>query len=662
MFTSDGIGTMPPVKIIETAEDRRNFVSQVLADLDALEILLKAGRFEKGARRVGLEQEINLVDEHWRPALVGEKVLQTGNDAGIDNLVGEYARFNLELNLPPIDFGPGFMTAVRDRLGDDLKRVAEAARQHGAKLALVGILPSIRRYEIAQDALFPADRYRMLFDATQMQKGGADYEYHIEGVDELHLRDDKSILGGTFTSMQLHWQVDPDQAGRAVNWAQLIAAPQLAVACNSPIFLGKRLWNETRVALFEQTSDFRRRHETGDSAAGEKPRVSFGSEWCDESPMGFLDVFREDALRHKAYMRCDDEQCGPDPVEMANKGEIPDLEALQFHNGTVYRWNRPCIGTGKHPHVRIENRILAAGPTLADEMANAAFWWGLMAALPTLPERYADFTTKLPFDEAHRNFLAAARDGLDVQFRWPGRDKPVPAGELILDELLPLARQGLVDGGVDAGEADEHLGVLQRRAETGKTGARWILRGYETLREQGGDDEALVAVTAAMVKHAETDTPVHDWPDAETGHAGGWRERLGRVDEVMTREPYTVGPDDVLDLAAHLIRWRKIGHVPVVEDGKLLGVLTGETIVEAMGKGTDLSKALVKDAMRSDPITVGPKTTVRTATRIMRAHDISSLPVVDDNRLAGILTDGDLVRVLGEILKEELPDEEGDPA
>ena len=645
------------MQTIDTDDQRRQFVRQVLADLDALDVLLERGAFESGTRRVGLEQELNLVDDRWRPALVGEKVLQDARAAGVDNLVGEYARFNLEVNLPPADFGPDVLGVVRDRLAGDLAKVAEAAAGHGARVALVGILPSIRRYDIGPDALTPEPRYHMLFDATQRQKGGKDYEYHITGLDDLHLRDDQSVLGGTFTSLQLHWQVDPDAAGRASNWAQLLSGPQLAVAANAPIFLGKRLWQETRVALFEQTSDFRRRHETIDA---EPPRVSFGTGWCPEGPGRFVELFREDALRHKAFMRCGDEDCDADPVAVAKGGGVPDLAALQFHNGTVYRWNRPCIGTGRHPHVRIENRVLAAGPTLADELANAALWWGLMAALPDLGGPYAGFADAFDFDDAHRNFLAAARDGMGVQFAWPGRDKPVPAQELVIDELLPIARRGLEGGGIDGGEIDAHLGVIRARTETGRTGARWLLAGFEALRGAGSsDDEALIGVTAAMVRRQEEGRPVHEWPPAQAADAGGWRRRLGRADEVMTRQPYTVAPDDVLDLAAHLIRWRKVGHVPVVEEGRLVGLLTGESILAALGRGEadQLSGLTVADVMLTDLRTVEPDAPTRRVVALVLEHGYSCLPVVEDGKLAGIITDGDLVRVLGEILEEESTEE-----
>ena len=659
---------------IESPEQRRAFDRCVLNDLAALERLILDGRLERGVRRVGLEQEINLIGPDLRPAMVGPEVLADANAAGLDHVVAEYARFNLEINLEPLPFDARVMDRVHTQLAGDLAELQRHARAHDAEVYLAGILPTLRRYDIQTDALTPLPRYRMLFEATQDLKGGDDYEYHITGLDELHLRDATAVLGGTFTSLQLHWQTDPDQTAAALNWAQLLAGPQLAAAANSPIFLGKRLWHETRIALFAQTSDFRQRHHTGEH---EPPRVTFGSGWCEQTPTGFLDIYREDALRHAAYMACDEADRDADPVEMAAAlgddpaAPMPGLKALEFHNGTVYRWNRPCFGVGGTPHTRIENRIIPAGPTLTDQTANAAFWWGLMAALPDADAVYQDLPGTFRFEQANRNFLAAAREGLAVRFHWPGRDRPVAADVLLREELVPLARHGLEMVGVP--NAQDRLEPILGRADTGRNGAAWLLDSFEELRGHSGDDEALMAVTALGLRrqaHAGGhDDPVHTWPipgpddphapglNPETATAGPPAQdplraaRLARVDSIMTRDPDCLRSDDALELAVQLIQWRGVTNVPIVDAGVFKGLLDVQRIAEAATtRRPDEPPMPLSTLLRADLATVEPTTPTAEAVALMHRRKLECLPVTQGQQFLGLVTQADLRRTLFHLL------------
>ena len=391
------------VKIIQSEEERQVFMAHLLDDLRAFETMLAEGHFETGVQRIGAEQEMVFVDQKFCPAFVGPEIHKALDKPFITT---EYARFNLEINLSPLRFEGQCLSQMKQELKEKLQLVIDEAQRRNTEVILTGILPTIRPADTAPEAMTPEPRYQALLTNVN-QRRGEQYEFNIKGLDELITRNNPSTFGGCMTSFQVHLQVEPSTVVDQYNWAQMIAAPTLACATNSPVFLGKRLWHETRIALLRQTTDTRKPYENRNN---EEARVSFGNDWIHRS---ITEMFHQDIATYEAFLTQPMEEKA---TEVLAQGGIPKLEALNFHNGTIYRWNRVCYGQTKGlPHLRIENRVLPAGPTIDDEIANTAFWLGLMNGLP---DRYRNLPDKLPFDRAKENFLKAAQLGVEVQFEW----------------------------------------------------------------------------------------------------------------------------------------------------------------------------------------------------------------------------------------------------
>ena len=632
---------------VDNRQRRKQFLQSILRDIKALERLIEEGRIEKGVKRIGAEQELNFVDKSLRPALVGNDIYESLNKKYITT---EYAKFNLEINSEPHRFSGDCLGRLKRELEIKLREVREVAKNDfNAEVVLTGILPTIRESDVTMDALTPEPRFKALLD-TVTKNRGRKYEFNIKGIDELITRNNPSVFGGCFTSFQIHLQVDADDAAEKYNWSQAISGPVLAAATNSPMFLGKRLWRETRIALFQQTSDTRRPY---NNYKQEEARVTFGQSWVKNS---IVEVFKDDVAMYKAYLSTESNE---DSLAKVEKGEVPELRALNFFNGTVYRWNRPCYGiTGGKPHLRIENRIIPSGPTLEDQIANAALWLGVMN---NMPEQYRDLPDKMEFSTAKDNFLKAARMGLEVQFKWFD-GKVIPAHELLLNELIPMAYEGLEKEHIDKADIEHYLGIIEERVTTGKTGSQWILDSFNSLQKTSKTDDAIVATTAGMIARQNEGYPVHTWELPQLHEAGDWKSHLLRVDQIMTASLYTVHEDDVVDLAAHIMLWKNIGHVPVEDDkGCLVGLITKSSLITFLvEEGNREEKPIVKDMMLTDLITVPPDMLLTDAIELFLNKRVSCLPVTRNGRPVGIVTEHDFVtiskylfRELKEISKEE---------
>jgi len=220
-----------------------------------------------------------------------------------------------------------------------------------------------------------------------------------------------------------------------------------------------------------------------------------------------FDLFEENIRYFPALLPiCESE----DPVAELDHGTTPQLAEMSLHNGTVYRWNRPVYAAVDGvPHLRVENRVLPAGPSVVDVMANAAFYYGLVR---TLAEAQRPVWTAMSFATAEENLHEAARHGLDAQLYWPGLGD-VPVAELVPRRLLPLAREGLASWGVAPAQADHLLGIIEQRCITGQTGAAWQIATVARLTERGADrPEALRQMTQRYIEHMHTNEPVHTWP------------------------------------------------------------------------------------------------------------------------------------------------------
>jgi gamma-glutamyl:cysteine ligase YbdK (ATP-grasp superfamily) len=480
-----------------SGEDRRRYRDKVRRSLDVLARMLREARFESEPRLVGLEIELNLVDEDGLPSMRNAKVLDAIADP---TWATELGQFNLEINVPPRPLTAASLAALEQEVRESLNQGDARARGAGCRLVMVGILPTLQERDMNEDALSANPRYRLLNEQIFAARG-EDLDIWIDGAEQLRTHADSITPEAACTSVQLHIQVSPEAFGSYWNAAQAIAGVQVALAANSPFLFGRQLWHETRITLFEQATDTRPdelKHQ------GVRPRVWFGERWITS----VFDLFEENIRYFPALLPlCEDE----DPVAVLDRGRTPALAEMSLHNGTIYRWNRPvyAVVDGK-PHLRVENRVLPAGPTVADVIANAAFYYGLVRAVA---EAQRPVWTQMSFTTAADNLREAARYGLEAKLYWPGLGE-VPAPELVLRRLLPLARDGLLRWDVDPAQADRLLGIIEQRCLTGQNGASWQIATAAALDEGSGRDrlETLRQVTQRYIEHMHTNAPVHAWP------------------------------------------------------------------------------------------------------------------------------------------------------
>jgi CBS domain-containing protein len=617
----------------------REFTRALLDDVEALGQLLETDLIERNVRRIGAEQELFLVDSSWGPSPRGPEVLGGLEDP---RFTAELGRFNLEANLLPMEFGGDCLRRMENELLELLGLAQDVASRHAARVLLVGILPTLNRSHLGLDWMTPKPRYYELNRTLKRLRGG-EFRADIEGRDALKLTHNNIMLEAFNTSFQLHFQVGPGEFAELYNLAQVVTAPVLAGAVNSPLLLNQRLWHETRIALFQQSVDVRSKaHE----ARGQPMRVNFGDRWVDDS---VLEVFREDIARFRVVIAT---ELGESSTSKLARGVPPDLKALCLHNGTVYRWNRPCYGVKDGiAHLRIENRVLPAGPTVIDEVANAAFYFGLLSGLSRV---YSDVRDNISFAKARENFTAAARTGLQARFHWLDGSM-ASADDLIVQELIPVAREGLQAHGVDSADIDRYLGVIEERAKAGKTGASWMLDSLEGM-DEGSRDEQVRAITAQIAVNQATDRPVHTWELAELQTAPKWEESWRFVSQIMHTELVTVSPDDIVELAASMMDWEKIRHLPVEDsEGHLVGIVTHRAMVRLLAKRDRAAKEItVREVMTANPISVGPECSTLRAVDLMREHRVGCLPVLREGRLAGMVTERDFLRIAGKLMSEKL--------
>ena len=626
-------------------EQLRTFMRALLDDVHALEKMLDDGLFETGVRRIGAEQEMFLVDSAGRPWCGAEQMLKRLNDPMFTN---ELAQFNLEANLLPHLFGDRCLNTMESELRAKLDAARDAAKAEGGAILLTGILPTLELKNLGLESMTDNPRYRALNDAIVRLRGGS-LRFKIKGVDELDAIHDNVMLESCNTSFQIHFQVGPEEFAKLYNVAQAITAPVLACAVNSPLLLGKRLWKETRVALFQQSVDAR---SDAHQKRGQRPRVSFGDHWLNDS---VLEIFREDIARFRVVMQAEADE---NPMDVLERGDLPELTALRVHNGTVYRWNRACYGVHEGvAHLRIENRVLPAGPTVLDEVGNAALFFGLMCGLA---DEVPNLTERMRFDDAKVSFFAAARHGLKATMTWlDGKEWPVC--DLLREELIPMARRGLVQHGIAKADVDRYLGVIEDRVKAGTTGSTWALRSLEGMGDEGSTDQRMRALVDCAIAKQRTGEPVHKWDLATLNEGDGWRHSYMEVGQFMTTDVFTVRPEDVVDLAASLMDWRHVRHVPVEDDnGCLVGLVSHRTLLRLLGKGAQrdgqAKPVPVKDIMKRDPVSATPGMPTLQAIELMRQNKVGCLPVVDGELLVGIITERDLIRVAGMLFEAHLRD------
>ncbi|MGB7963935.1 MAG: glutamate--cysteine ligase [Propionicimonas sp.] len=480
-----------------TREQRQRYREKVKVCLDVFERMLATGSFAFDEPMTGMEIELNLVDSDYRPTMANAEVL-----AAIANpeYQTELARFNIEFNVSPRPLTGQSAAGLERELRASLNQAEQRCAEVGSHIIMIGILPTITAETFEGDWMSANARYSAL-NAAVLAARGEDIHLDIAGDSGEHLvrYADSLAPESACTSVQLHLQVAPNAFAGHWNAAQLLAGPQLALGANSPFFLGHELWAETRIALFTQAADTRPIELKNQ---GVRPRVFFGDRWVTS----IFDLFEENVRFFPALLpEIDDE----DPQAAFHAGRAPKLAEMRLHNGTIYRWNRPIydIVDGR-PHLRVENRVLPAGPTIVDTLANAAFYYGALRALVS-DDR--PVWTRMSFATAEENFTSGARHGIDATLFWPGRGE-IPASELVLRDLLPLAAAGLTEWGMDSEIRDRLLGVVEGRCLTGQNGAEWQVRTVRALESRGlSRADALREMVAVYTANMHSNEPVHTW-------------------------------------------------------------------------------------------------------------------------------------------------------
>ena len=614
---------------IHDERDAQLLMRAVLADIRALDAMIERGLMDTGARRVGVEQEMYLLDSRGFAKPMALEMMQRLGDPRFQT---EVALFNLEANLGPQILGGSFLSDMEAELNDVINAARRAATELNGQVLLTGTLPTLRPTDVTRANLTPEIRYACLNDASVAHAGGR-FNLVIDGIERFEGSFQSVVIEGANTSIQLHLQVNPADSGRMYNLAQLLTAPLLAAATNSPLLLGRRLWQETRVAIFERVLDDR---SAAQLSRGMPTRVGFGSSWVGDS---MVDLFRENAARYPPIVTGD---LPEDPMAVLERGEIPRLAALQLHNGTVWRWNRPCFGfTDGRPHLRIENRALPGGPSVVDETANAALFYGMMLGLD---QHYGPVAARLSFRDAHDNFLAGAHQGLDAHFCWlDGR--AVDARTLLLDELIPAAAEGLASVGTHPGDISRYLGVVEARVRSGRTGASWLLRGLDGQPEE--NREALcVAAVQIMLEHQVAGHAVNEWPELDVAQAPvSVRDEGPVLADIMTADVFTLRPEDIVDLAASVMDWKHVRFVPVEDSaGNLVGLISARDLIGLPALAASEGEPTpVASVMRTDLPTAGPSESVSAGAARLLADGGGCLLIVNERQLVGIVTERDLL-------------------
>src|SRR3954452_14474317 len=473
--------------------DRTRHREKVRRNLDVFARMLREARFDTDDPMTGLEMELNLVDEQGDPALKNAEALEAIAHRDFQTELGQ---FNIEINVPPAKLREGGLTTFEDNLRRSLNDAESKSAPVGAHMVMIGILPTLAEGHMSLDSISANPRYRLLSEQI-LNARGEDITIAISGAERLRTSADSIVPEAVCTRTQFHVQTSPDQFAAYWNAAHAIAAVQLAVAANSPYLLGKELQLETRIALFEQATDTRSEEL---KAQGVRPRVWFGERWITS----VFDLFEENVRYFPALLPVTDDE---DPLAVLEDGGTPNLPELRLHNGTIYRWNRPVYDVaGGVPHLRVENRLLAAGPTVADTIANAAFYFGLVRSLA---ESERPLWSQMSFSAAEENFHVAACQGMDAQVYWPGVGQ-VRATELVLRRLLPMARDGLAEWGVDGATSDRLLGIIEQRCLLGTNGAEWFVRRMH----RRSDMKRFDALRATLLEYRElmhTNEPAHTW-------------------------------------------------------------------------------------------------------------------------------------------------------
>ncbi|WP_461483521.1 glutamate--cysteine ligase family protein [Porticoccus sp.] len=468
--------------------------------LEALELVLERPGFGLGEPSIGAELELYLLDGEGRPVPENQAVQDTYDDP---TLTLELNRYNLELNFTPLPGTGAPFTALQQQILDNLAGLNQKMDPWQGQVLPIGILPTLQERDFGPQVMTDLPRYRVLADAVQQRRQSTGIR--IEGQDSMNLVHDDVTLEGACTSFQVHYRPRGQDMVNLWNATQLVTPLMVGVSANSPLLLGHRLWHETRVPLFCQSIDGLNRQSEHPVPP---PRVSFGQGWLRHS---LIELFRETVQLYPPLIPILSDE---DPLAVVARGDVPKLDELRLHDGTIWSWNRPIYDPCNDPHLRIEMRVLPAGPSAADMAANAALFIGLAQGLS---EDVEPLLSALPFSYARANFYRAAQHGMGASIYWPNahqnslEERSLAA---VLEQLLPVAEKGLIQVGVNKEEAQTWLSLISDRLQRGQTGASWQLHQYNRLVGNGhGNHEACLQLLKAYCHHSNANVPVALWPD-----------------------------------------------------------------------------------------------------------------------------------------------------
>lgn len=614
------------VKTFSDPEAKKRFTKLLLSDIRALETMLNEGLIETGITRIGAEQELCLVDDRFDPACNNMETLDAINDP---HFVPEIAQFNIEANLDPQDFDADCFTRMEDQLRTLLKKAHKVTQGTNTKIVMTGILPTLKKSHLDFDKMTPNPRYKALDEEIKKLRG-SNFELNISGIDELITNHHNILFEACNTSFQIHMQISPEEFTEKYNWSQMIAAPILAISANSPLLLGKRLWDETRISLFQQSVDTRsstniKRHQ--------EARVTFGNEWLRGT---VIDLYKDNISRFNPLFASDDFE---DALEVLKKGEIPELEALKMHNSTVYKWNRACYGVGGgKPHLRIENRYIPSGPTIKDEIANAALWLGTMYGMP---KEYANLPDLVKFEACRSNFYKAAANGLESQLKWFG--KTVSAEKLLKKIIIPIAKDGLEKAGINPKTIKYLLGIIEKRVSKKTTGANWIRENFSSLLEDSTASEASRNITEAIYNNQMTSKPIHLWKDLDMEHARS-KKKFNQVNDIMETNLFIAKEDDIVEFAINLMDWKNIRNIPVENHkNEVVGVITPRELLKYYT--SDKAQETVGEIMEKNFVEISAAASTRELVDLLAKTRASCILVTDGKFLTGLVEEGDIVQV-----------------
>ena len=468
------------------------FERRLHEQLAQIESELEKPCYNRSEVSFGAELEMYLIDRHFMPAALNEAVLGKARVTGLQEELNQY---NIEYNLDPVDARGTPFTHLKRQLSQGTRAIDQTASLYDGHAVAIGILPTLSNRHLTLDFLTNRPRYKALTSALKGLNKGP-FQIDIHGQDTVRAQCEEVTLEGANTSFQFHHRVPANQFTEYYNAAQLTTPLVLALAGNSPFFLGKRLWQETRIALFKQSIDYR------DHATGrwrQPARVNFGNGWLRQ---GVAECLTESVALYPPIL--------PVTAERMDESAQPFSELL-LHHGTVWSWNRAVLQPGQKGHVRIEYRSLPAGPTIDDMLANAALQVGLVEALSGECETYL---RRLPFRFAEHNFYRCAQYGLNARIIWPQLRQQGLSEQRVTDviaDLLPRADEGLASIGIDKTERDHYLNIIEHRLASRQTGASWQLSAFQRLSANLAPHHVLPELCRQYYQRSLDGQPVANW-------------------------------------------------------------------------------------------------------------------------------------------------------